>query len=120
MSTIAHPAAVSATYARTTTKRTSLFSRFIALCEGQQENRLLWLALALGGHGCVLTPLTILLIVAFTGMNLVLFMAALAAMAMALIVNLAALPTKITIPVLFGSILIDLVVIAIAVTTAIQ
>ena len=99
-------------------EETSVLKRFAAWTEGQQENRLLWLALALGGHGCVLTPLTILLIVALTGMNLALFMAALAAMAMALVVNLAALPTKITIPVLFVSVLIDAAVIAAAVGMA--
>ncbi|WP_315821667.1 hypothetical protein [Paraflavitalea speifideaquila] len=41
-------------------------------------------------------------------------------MAMALVVNLAALPTRITIPVLFLSILADLVVIAAAITIAIH
>lgn len=55
-------------------EKTSLLQRFAAWTRGQQENRFLWLALALGGHGCVLTPLTILLVVALTGMNLVLFM----------------------------------------------
>lgn len=114
MSTIIHPS-VQTNYTAVQ-KNNSVFSRFLTWCDGQQENRLLWLALALGGHGCVLTPLSILLIVALSGMNLVLFMAALFAMAIALIVNLAALPTKITIPVLFASVLVDLVVIAVAVS----
>lgn len=112
MSTTIHPS-VQSVYTHTQ-KRASLFSRFITWCEGQEENRLMWLAFALGGHGCVLTPLAILMIAAFGGMNLVLFMIALAAMAMALIVNLAAMPTKITIPVLFLSVLVDLVVIGTA------
>ena len=118
MSTTYHPS-VQQAYTHPQ-KRISLFSRFLNWCAGQEQNRLMWLAFALGGHGCVLTPLTILLIVALTGMNLVLFMAALAAMAMALIVNLAAMPTKITIPVLLLSVVIDLVVIASAIGLSIQ
>ncbi|RYY16343.1 MAG: hypothetical protein EOO04_27110 [Chitinophagaceae bacterium] len=90
--------------------KTSIVSRFMNWADNQQESRLMWLGLSLAGHGCFLTPLTVALI-AFTGMNLVLFMAAMIAMTMSLIVNLAALPTKITIPVLVLSILIDIVVI---------
>jgi hypothetical protein len=96
--------------ALTYTAKQSLFIRFINWASDQQENRLLWLSLSLAGHGCVLTPLTVVM-VAFTGMNLVLFVCAMLAMTMSLIVNLAALPTRITIPVLILSILIDVVVI---------
>ena len=94
----------------TYTAKTSLISRFAAWTSGQQHNRLLWLGVSIAGHGCFLTPLAVTM-VAFTGMNLVLFMTAMVAMTMTLIVNLAALPTKITIPVLLLSILIDIVVI---------
>lgn len=83
------------------------FSRFINWCNNQQENRFSWLAIALAGHGCVLTPLTIFAVV-FAGNSIILFMAALMAMAIVLITNLAALPTKITIPIFIASILIDL------------
>ena len=93
----------------------SLVSRFATWTSGQQNNRLMWLGLSIAGHGCFLTPLTVA-IVAFTGMNLALFMVATVAMAIALIVNLAALPTKITIPVLILSILIDIVVIMSAIS----
>jgi hypothetical protein len=44
----------------------------------------------------------------FTGNNLYLFVLATAAMGMTLVTNLAALPTKITLPVFVLSILIDL------------
>lgn len=88
----------------------TLLTRFSAWTAGQEESRLLWLGISIAGHGCVLTPLTVI-IVAFTGMNLVLFMTAMVAMTMSLIVNLAAMPAKITIPVLILSILIDIVVI---------
>lgn len=87
--------------------RTSLFTRFINWCKGQQENRLIWLGVAVAGHGCVITPLTVFA-VTVAGNSLVLFMLAISAMAISLVTNLAALPTKITIPAFFMSLLIDL------------
>ena len=88
----------------------SIFSRFLNWCNNQQEDRLLWLGIALVGHGCVITPLTILAVL-LAGTNLFLFVTVLVAMGMSLVTNLAALPTKITIPVFILSIVIDLVVI---------
>lgn len=90
--------------------RLGLWARFINWARGQEENKFMWLAIALGGFGCVITPITILF-VSLAGMNLFLFMAALFAMAFSLIVNLAAMPTRVTIPVFFFSISIDVVVI---------
>lgn len=119
MSTTMHPSTVQSSFS-IPAKGNSLFTRFINWADAQQESRLLWLALALGGFGCVLTPLSILLIVAFTGMNLFLFMATLFAMAISLIVNLAALPTKITIPIFFLSVLIDVMVIVAALSISIR
>src|SRR5215213_9295570 len=85
----------------------AFFSAFINWCKNQQENRLLWLGVALTGHGCIITPITIMAIL-LAGNSLPLFIVALTAMGMALVTNLAALPTKITIPVFIFSILIDL------------
>lgn len=85
----------------------SIFTRFFNWCHGQQENRLLWLGIALTGHGCIITPLTIMTVL-MGGNSLPLFILAIVSMGMALVTNLAALPTKITIPVFFLSILIDL------------
>lgn len=76
----------------------SFFRNFFSWCKVRQANRLLWLGIALAGHGCILTPVTIMAVV-FAGTNLVLFILALIAMAMTLVTNLAAMPTKITIPV---------------------
>jgi hypothetical protein len=90
-----------------TISRESAWTRFINWCKDQQEARLLWLGIALAGHGCVLTPITVM-IVLFGGLNFPLFMLAMVAMGMALVTNLAAMPTKVTIPVLFLSILIDI------------
>ena len=85
----------------------SIFTSFINWCNGQQHNRLLWLGIALLGHGSILTPLTVMAAL-LAGTNLVLFTLGTAAMAMVLVVNLAALPTKITIPVFILSLFIDL------------
>ena len=100
--------------ARNYTARTStpsFYASFINWCENQQHNRLLWIGLALAGHGCIFAPLSVLL-VAMAGNSLILFMAVMASMGMALVVNLAAMPTKITIPVFLVSVLVDLGIIA--------
>lgn len=88
----------------------SLWSRFIAWADGQENNRMLWTALAIAGHGCVVTIITMAAIL-LTGNNFIYWPFALAAMTMCVVVNLAAMPTKITIPVFFFSLLIDLVII---------
>ena len=68
---------------------------------------MLWLGVILSAHGCILTPLTVFAVV-LAGTNIALFVAAIASMAMALVTNLAAMPTKYTIPIFLFSILIDL------------
>lgn len=92
--------------------KTSWFSTFVAWTEKQNDNRLAWLAAALAGHGCFLTPFTVMAVMATT-QNFTLFMAAIAAMTLALVTNLAALPTKITIPAFILSIVADIVIVAI-------
>ena len=76
---------------------------------------MLWLAIAVAGHGCVITIITLFAIL-FTGNHFIYWPFAIAAMGATLIVNLAALPTKITIPVFFISILVDVVIIALCLT----
>jgi hypothetical protein len=88
----------------------SLIGRFMDWCQEQEKNRLGWLAVILAGHGCVFTPLTVLFVV-LAGNNPVFWPLTIGAMGLALVTNLAALPTKITIPVFFLSLLVDLVVI---------
>lgn len=90
----------------------SAWKKFIKWAEGQEENRFLWLAIAIFGHGCFFTILTVGAIV-LSGNSFILWPFAIGAMAMTLITNLAALPTKITVPVFFASLLIDFVIIAI-------
>lgn len=88
----------------------SLWSRFMKWADGQENNRMLWTALSIAGHGCVVTIITMATIL-LTGNNFIFWPFALAAMTMCVVVNLAAMPTKITIPVFFFSLLIDVVII---------
>ena len=92
------------------TARPSLLKNFMHWCTRQQENRLLWLGIALTAHGCIITPLT-LMVIMLAGSYLALFIFVLVAMGANLVVNLAALPTKITIPLFLFSLFIDLIVI---------
>ena len=98
---------------------TSVFSKFIDWCNGQEKNRFGWLGAILAIHGCVLTPITLFAIV-FSGTNFIFYIAALVAMAIALVTNLAAMPTKITIPVFFVSVIIDVVIIALCFASGIS
>jgi hypothetical protein len=112
MKTTALPANMATSYTESGS-RTSLFSAFITWCKGQEESRLLWLGIILAAHGCVLTPIT-LMAVLLAGTSMTLFISALVAMAIALVTNLAAMPTKVTIPAFVLSVIIDVVVIALA------
>ncbi len=98
-------------YSKSTTKKSS-WKRFINWADGQEENRFGWTAFSIAGHGCVFTIITVSIILA-TGNNFIFWPFAIAAMAVSLITNLAALPTKITIPTLFATILVDIAIIAI-------
>ena len=89
----------------------SIVSRFTTWCNKQQHNRMLWQAIILTLHGCVLTPVTMLVSIQ-GGTDNYLYIPVIAAMAVNLVPNLAALPTKITIPVFLLSIVMDLVIIA--------
>lgn len=99
------------TYSQSAAKK-SLWKRFISWADSQEENRFGWTAFAIAGHGCVFTIITIAVILA-TGNNFIFWPFAIAAMATSLITNLAAMPTKITIPTLFITVLIDVAIIAI-------
>lgn len=90
--------------------KASVISRFMNWCEGQEKFRFGWLAAVLAIHGCALTPITLFAII-LAGTNIAFFISALVAMGLALVTNLAAMPTKITIPVFFLSIAIDIAII---------
>ena len=91
-------------------KRT-IIHQFVDWCEKQEKNRLLWLAIIITAHGCFITPLTLMFVIS-SGNSMFFWTLVMAAMGMSLVTNLAALPTKFTIPVFFLGLVIDLVVIA--------
>jgi hypothetical protein len=116
MKSIAHPEIVFHSRAYTPSRRPVLgiWSRFIDFAEKQQFNRLMWLALGVLGHGTVFTTGT-MAVVLLNGAVFPLLAITCFSMVMVLIVNLAAMPTKITIPVLALSLLVDLAVIVTAI-----
>ncbi|RYZ23366.1 MAG: hypothetical protein EOO16_05115 [Chitinophagaceae bacterium] len=87
------------------------FARFINWADGQEQYRFGWVAGILAAHGCVMTPITLIAIV-LGGNNIFLWVAAIVAMGAALVANLAAQPMKVTIPVFFTSLVVDLAIIA--------
>ena len=90
--------------------KTTVFTQFINWCESQEKNRFLWLAAALVGHGCALTPITLFAVI-LSGNLLAFWILAIVAMMSALVTNLAAMPTKYTIPAFLFSIVLDMVII---------
>ena len=95
----------------------SLFTQFINWTKGQEQNRLLWVGLIIAAHGCILTPITVMAVLVGGAPSLSLVVLAIIAMGMALVTNLAAQPTKVTIPVFLLSVVLD---VAILVTSIIQ
>jgi len=92
----------------------SLWKRFIQWADGQEKYRFGWTAGILAGHGCVATVLTMAAIV-FTGNNFIFWPFAISAMAVCVVTNLAAMPTRVTIPVFFFSLMIDLAIIVLCI-----
>jgi hypothetical protein len=94
--------------------RASVFTKFMNWCAGQETYRLGWLGAILAIHGCVLTPITLFAVI-LSGTNFAFYMTTLVAMAMAVVTNLAAMPTRITIPVFILSIVLDITVVVLCV-----
>jgi hypothetical protein len=116
MKTLQHPQAYSY---RVTQKRVDPFALFFTWCKSQEQYRFGWLAAIIASHGCLITPLTLFTIM-LSGNSPVYWAFAIASMTIAIVSNLAAMPTKITIPVFFFSIIIDVAVIIICLTTIIK
>jgi hypothetical protein len=95
----------------------SIFTRFFEWSTAQNENRLLWLGIIIAAQGCILTPLTAMAVY-FGGSSLSLFMMAFIAMGIALVTNLAAMPTKYTLPAFILSVIIDLGIVVSSVVMA--
>jgi hypothetical protein len=101
--------------------RRSLRSRvnqFLNWVDDQQENRIGWEGIGLMVFGCVLTPLTVVTI-SLSGVDLSLILISLVAMAITLVTNLTAMPTKITIPLFLLGVVADFTIIVVSVFKAI-
>ncbi len=94
--------------------KVSRWQRFINWADEQEKNHWGWTAGILVGHGCFATIFTMVAIV-FTGNNFIFWPFAIAAMSVCVITNLAAMPTRVTIPVFFISLLVDLAIILICI-----
>jgi hypothetical protein len=92
----------------------SLWEKFIEFSDRQEYNRLAWVVIGILGHGTIFTIGT-LAAVTLLGNIFVLYIIACCSMVMVVAVNLAALPTKYTVPIFFLSLLIDLGVVITAI-----
>lgn len=90
--------------------KVSLLKRFMNWCNEQDHNRMLWVGIALTAHGCIITPITAMFVY-LGGTNMFLFTLVIAMMGVTLVTNLAAMPTKITLPVFISSTVIDIAII---------
>jgi hypothetical protein len=95
----------------------NILKTFFHWAEAQNDYRFVWLGIALLAHASLLTPFTAMAVMTTSG-NFTLIMACLGAMGLCLVTNLAALPTKITIPAFILSILIDVAVVVISFSLA--
>ena len=91
-------------------RKPGLFSRFTNWCDLQESNRFLWLGIAFMGSIGMVLPLT-LVTVLLTSRNFILLAIAAIANVPVLAINLAAQPTKVTLPFLFSAWLINFSVI---------
>jgi len=89
----------------------NLWQQFLRYAERQQPNRFGWLAFSFFMQGCVLVPIT-LMIVVMRGNPFELWIPTLVAFVVTETTNLAAMPTKITIPIFWAGVIADLLVIA--------
>jgi hypothetical protein len=80
---------------------TNAVSRFFKWCESQEGNRFLWLALTYIAQIGLALPLTMFVIVFFANVNFTLLVLTCIVNVPALVINLAAQPTKVSLPVLF-------------------
>ena len=97
------------------TSKPNVLKRFIQWCNKQEEYRFLWIAISLFGHIGMVLPLTLLSILFFAGNNFNLWIIACSVNVPVLALNLAAQPPRVTLPVMFMSLIADVVIIALSV-----
>lgn len=102
INTIARPATL-----KQEAQSKSLWNRYLLFCESQTNNRFLWFALALMSVACILMPISMNLIQSTTLFSYLVI--GYATMLMAnLVVNLAELPTRLSISLFFVTILFNI------------
>ena len=79
-------------------RNSGVLHRFMAWCEGQEENRILWMVLAYLGQIGLALPCAMAAIIFLGGNNFNLIMLVCLINVPVLAINLAAQPTKITLP----------------------
>lgn len=84
-----------------------LLPKFINWCEGQEKYKMLWLGLSFMGIIGMVLPCTLAAILFLGGGNFTLIVIAAAVNVPVLVLNLAAQGTKITLPILFLALLVD-------------
>ena len=92
--------------------KANLLYKFNQWVNTQEENRLLWLGVAVLGGIATVLPITLIAVVFWANNSLTLWAITCALNLPVLILNLAAQPTKITLPVLFLVWFIDVLIIA--------
>ena len=84
-------------------------SRFLNWCDLQEPSKIKWIGFSILGYIGGIIPLTAMLII-LSGNNFVLWLIIIIAGTSVLSVNLSAMPTKVTIPTLFISIGISVII----------
>ena len=80
---------------------TGFFAKFLSWCETQDSDRFLWLGISLFAQVGLTLPVTVYAILFFGGNSLFLWIIATAVNIPVLVLNLAALPTRTTLPFVF-------------------
>ena len=91
--------------------KTSIAKKFFAWCAAQEDNRFLWIAVSFFGVIGMALPLTAAAILFAGGNKEILWIIACAFNVPVLILNLAAQPAKIVLPVLSLAVLVDVCII---------
>jgi hypothetical protein len=85
-------------------------ARFFAWIKQEEKNRIAWVGISITAMSAVFFPITMSAIL-FNGAVFKLIIGAMISLALVVITNLAALPTKYTIPALLTGILMDIILI---------
>ena len=88
----------------------TVVSRMVNWTKNEEKNRIIWVGVSIIAMAAVFFPLSISLIL-LNGANIPLIMGAMISLVAVVVTNLAALPTKYTIPAFLLGILIDIILI---------